>query len=177
MNGADLLSLTAHFASLSLLAIGGALGTSPEMRRFLVDERDWMSATQFNDSIAIAQAAPGPNILFVTLLGWQAAGLPGAIAATVGQLLPSSLATIWAWRVKRRRESTPLVAALRTGLSPIAIGLTAAAGWMVAAGGNGEDPAAWVVTAAAAVVVARTRINLMWLVGAGAAVGALGVVG
>ena len=73
MSQADLLALFVHFASLSPLAIGGALGTSPEMHRYLVDERGWLSHTQFVDSIALAQAAPGPNILFVTLLGWPAA--------------------------------------------------------------------------------------------------------
>ena len=177
MSGADLLDLFVHFASLSMLAIGGALTTAPEMRRHLVDERGWMSPMQFGDAIAIAQAAPGPNILFVTLLGWQAGGAPGALAATVGILLPSSLVTLAGWRWKTAREHAPLVAAIRLGLSPIAIGLTASAGWVVAAGGNGSDPAAWAVTAVAALVVARSRLNMLWLIGAGALLGALGVVG
>jgi chromate transporter len=177
MSAAVLLDLFAHFATLSLLAIGGALATSPEMHRYLVDERDWMSATQFNDAIAIAQAAPGPNILFVLLLGWQVAGLPGAIAAISGQLLPSSVATWCAWRWKLSREDAPLVAAIRLGLSPIAIGLTASAGWVIAAGGNGADWRLWALTAAATAVVVRTRVNMMWLIGAGALLGALGVVG
>ncbi|MFM1989083.1 MAG: hypothetical protein RJA99_2040 [Pseudomonadota bacterium] len=177
MSTTDLLDLFLHFASLSLLAIGGALATSPEMHRYLVDERGWMSTPQFNDAIAIAQAAPGPNILFVTLLGWQAAGAPGALAATVGQLLPSSLATFWGWRWKRAREDAPIVAAIRLGLSPIAIGLTASAGWVIASGANGSDPALWAMTAVAALVVWRTRVNLLWLVGAGALLGVLGVVG
>ncbi len=177
MSGADLVDLLLHFASLSLLAIGGALATSPEMHRHLVDERDWMTGLQFNDAIAIAQAAPGPNILFVTLLGWQAGGAPGALAATVGILLPSSLATFAAWRWKTAREDAPAVAAIRLGLSPIAIGLTASAGWVVAAGGNGADPALWALTAGSAIVVARTRLNMLWLIGAGALLGAAGVVG
>ena len=177
MSGAGLVDLLLHFASLSLLAIGGALATSPEMHRHLVEERGWMTTPQFNDAIAIAQAAPGPNILFVTLLGWQAGGAPGALAATLGILVPSSLATFAAWRWKTAREDAPLVAAIRLGLSPIAIGLTASAGWVVAAGGNGTDPALWGLTAGAAAVVARTRLNMLWLIGAGALLGALGVVG
>ncbi|MEI7445449.1 MAG: chromate transporter [Burkholderiales bacterium] len=177
MSAADLLDLFLHFASLSLLAIGGALATSPEMQRHLVDERGWVTVTQFNDAIAIAQAAPGPNILFVTLLGWQVGGTAGALAATVGQLLPSSLATLWGWRWKRAREDAPIVAAIRLGLSPIAIGLTASAGWVIASSANGADPALWAVTAVAALVVWRTRINLLWLIGSGALLGALGVVG
>jgi chromate transporter len=136
-----------------------------------------MTPPQFNDAIAIAQAAPGPNILFVTLLGWQAGGAAGALVATLGILLPSSLATWAAWRWKTAREDAPLVAAVRLGLSPLAIGLTASAGWVVAAGGNGSDPALWALTAAAALIVARTRLNMLWLIGAGALLGALGVVG
>jgi chromate transporter len=136
-----------------------------------------MSGAQFTDAIAIAQAAPGPNILFVTLLGWQAAGLPGALAATVGQLLPSSLATWSVGRWKRSREDAPLVAAIRLGLSPIAIGLTASAGWVIASGGNGTDPSLWALTAGAAAMVLKSRVNMLWLIAAGAALGALGLVG
>lgn len=177
MSPPDLLDLFVHFASLSLLAIGGALATAPEMHRYLVDERAWMTTPQFNDAIAIAQAAPGPNILFVTLLGWQAAGAPGALAATVGQLLPSSLVAFWGWRWKSAREDTPIVAAIRLGLSPVAIGLTASAGWVIACGANGEDRGLWALTAVSALAVWRTRLGLLWLVGAGALLGGLGVVG
>jgi len=172
-----LIDLFLHFASLSLLAIGGALATTPEMHRHLVDERGWMSTSQFNDAIAIAQAAPGPNILFVLLLGWQVAGLPGAFATTVGQLLPSSIATLYGWRWKRAFEGSTAVAAIRLGLSPIAIGLTASAGWVIARGANGTDPALWALTATACAIVVGTRINLLWLIGAGALLGAIGWVG
>jgi chromate transporter len=175
--GTDLLWLGLHFASLSLLSIGGALGTAPEMRRVLVDERGWLTGVQFTDAIAIAQAAPGPNVLFVTLLGWQAAGIPGALAATVGLLLPSSLATLFAWRLKAAHAASPLVAAIRLGLSPIAVGLTASAGWIIAAEGNGDDLRLWALTAVATAAVAFTRVNLLWLIGAGALVGILGGVG
>ena len=113
MNASELIDLLLHFASLSLLAIGGALSMAPEMRRYLVDERHWMDGSQFTDAIVIAQAAPGPNILFVTLLGWQAGGAAGALASTVGLLLPSSLATWWGWRMKRASEDSTWVACRR----------------------------------------------------------------
>jgi chromate transporter len=177
MSGADLVDVFLKFASLSMLAIGGALGTTPEMHRFLVEDRGWLAHTRFTDAIAIAQAAPGPNVLFVMLLGWQAGGAGGAAAAMLGIMLPSSLATYGAWRWKRSREDAPLVAAMRLGLSPIAIGLTAAAGWVIAAGGNGTDPRLWALSGATVAVMVRTRVNPMWLIGAGALAGALGLVG
>jgi chromate transporter len=168
-----LLDLLLHFASLSLLAIGGALGLAPEMRRYLVDEQQLMTGTAFTEAIVIAQAAPGPNILFVTLLGWQAGGAWGALATTVGLLLPSSLFTWGAARFKRQREDAPWVAAVRTGLSPIAIGLTAAAGWVVSAGNNGSDWRLWALGGAALLMVLRSRINMLWLILAGAIAGIL----
>jgi chromate transporter len=177
MNLPVVLDLLLHFASLSMLAIGGAMVMTPEMHRYLVDERGWLSAGTFNDAIAIAQAAPGPNILFVMLLGWQVAGTAGAVAAIVGTMLPSSVATFLAWRWKLAREDATIVAAIRLGLSPIAIGLTASAGFVIAGGAASHDPALWGVSAAAAVVTVVTRLNLLWLVGAGALLGILGVVG
>jgi chromate transporter len=173
----QILDLFLHFASLSLLAIGGALGTVPEMHRHLVDQRGWLTDAQFTDAIVIAQAAPGPNILFVTVLGWQVAGLPGALAATVGLLLPSSLATFWGWRLASAHDRAPLVRAIRLGLSPIAVGLTASAGWLVASNANGSQWPLWLITVVCAVLVLRTRLNMLWLVGAGALLGALGLVG
>ena len=65
MQWSDWLILLTHFLSISLLAVGGAVCTLPEMHRFLVDRQHWLSDPQFNASIAIAQAAPGPNVLFV----------------------------------------------------------------------------------------------------------------
>ena len=112
------LQLAGHFASLSLLGVGGAITTTPEMQRFLVLQQHWLSQEQFSSSIALAQAAPGPNILFIALMGWNvglnAAGGMGAGAtawwlallgmtlAMLGSLLPSCtlnyLATRWAQR-------------------------------------------------------------------------------
>lgn len=175
MSGADLLQLFLHFLSLSLLAIGGALGTSPEMNRYLVDERGWMTDAQFTDAIALAQAAPGPNILFVTLLGWQAAGAPGALAATAGILLPSSVLCFFGNRWRAANASGRLVRSIRRGLSPIAIGLTLAAGWIISVANN-VDWKLWALTAAAFGFFLFSRRNPLWLIGAGALAGALGVV-
>ena len=68
---ADWLQLLLYFLTLSLMAVGGAIATAPDMHRFLVDGHGWLSEAQFSSSIAIAQAAPGPNVLFIALLGWN----------------------------------------------------------------------------------------------------------
>jgi chromate transporter len=67
----DWFDLFAHFAVLSVLGIGGAITTAPEMHRFLVDEKQWLTDASFSSSIALAQSAPGPNVLFVALMGWN----------------------------------------------------------------------------------------------------------
>ena len=105
LTGADWLALLTHFLSLSLLAIGGVITTAPDMHRYLVDQQHWLSDAQFSSSIAVAQAAPGPNVLFIALLGWNVgmnAGigmgggpltwvypLLGVAIAMVGILLPA----------------------------------------------------------------------------------------
>ncbi|OYU82887.1 MAG: chromate transporter, partial [Burkholderiales bacterium PBB5] len=71
---------------LSLLAVGGAITTAPDMQRYLVGEQGWMSDAQFTTGVAIAQAAPGPNILFVAVMGWHVAGLAGVLATMLGNM-------------------------------------------------------------------------------------------
>jgi chromate transporter len=174
MSATDLVDLFAHFAMLSLLSIGGALGTSPEMHRFLVESRGWIDHRQFTDSITLAQTAPGPNILFVTLLGWETAGAIGAAATTLGIMLPSSLITLYAHRLKTAHEDSRIVTAIRLGLSPIAIGMTTSAGWIVAAS-NDVNLRLAALTAVTMVVVLRTKFNPLWLIAAGAILGASGL--
>ena len=98
---------------LSLLAVGGAITTAPDMHRYLVDQRTWLTEPQFASSIALAQAAPGPNVLFVALLGWNvglnAGGYPlallGMTVTMVGVLLPSTTLTYLAGRWSHRNRS------------------------------------------------------------------------
>ena len=86
-----LTDLFVEFALLSFVAFGGATALLPELYRVVVDQRQWMDATTFAHLYAIAQAAPGPNVLVVTLIGWQVAGLAGELTATVAMCLPMSV--------------------------------------------------------------------------------------
>ncbi len=149
LGAADWLTLFTHFLSLSLLAVGGAITTAPDMHRYLVGSQHWLSDAQFNASIAIAQAAPGPNVLFVALIGWHvglnagggaAAGwhaqllaLAGAAVAMLGILLPSGLLTYSATRWAQHRRELRAVRAFKTGLAPIVIALLMATGWLLTA--------------------------------------------
>ena len=102
------------------------------MHRYVVDEHHWISDAQFSASIAIAQAAPGPNVLFVAVIGWNVAGPIGALATMVGTLLPSTALTLLVTRWGARRRETRGMRAFTTGLTPLTIGLLVATGWLLA---------------------------------------------
>jgi chromate transporter len=168
----DLAALCGHFFVLSLLGIGGAITVAPEMHRLLVSQWGLLSDAQFNASIAIAQAAPGPNVLFVAVMGYQAAGLAGAAALLLGIMLPSSALAVTATRWGHARRHWRPLRAFHAGLAPIAIALMVSTAWILSVQMPGT--AHWLLTAGAALLVWRTRLHLMWLIAAGGVAGALG---
>jgi chromate transporter len=168
----DWLGLFAHFLLLSLLAIGGAISVVPDMHRVLVNDYGMLTDPQFNASIAIAQAAPGPNVLFVAVMGYQAAGLVGAATTLLGIMLPSTTLAFAASRWGRAREDWRAVRAFKAGMAPLTIALLFAAAWIITAQTPGWRHV--VVTVVAALLTWRTRVHLLWLIAAGGVVGALG---
>jgi chromate transporter len=191
---ADWWALLSHFLTLSLLAIGGAITTVPDMHRFLVDKQHWLLDDQFNASIALAQAAPGPNVLFVALLGWNvglnAAGGPqtgmwawafaslGMSLAMLGILLPSTTLTFVASRWCHQNREMRAVRAFKQGMAPIVVALLVATGWVLT---RNLDISVthwplWLLVVVNTVVVWRTRLHLLWLLAAGGLLGALGLV-
>lgn len=190
----DWASLFAHFASLSLLAVGGAITTAPDMHRYLVGEHGWLSNEQFSASIALSQAAPGPNVLFVALLGWNvglnaaggpAAGLTawwmalmGVLVSMSATLLPSSVLTYAATRWAHRNRELRSVRAFKAGMAPIVIALLVATGWLLSAAHDqpARDWPLWLLTAASVLLVWKTRLHLLWLIAAGGCLGAAGLV-
>lgn len=180
----DWLALLAHFATLSMLGVGGAITLVPDMHRYLVVEHRWLTDTQFASSIALAQAAPGPNILFVALLGWNVGLNSGGYAhawlgmtlTMAGILVPSSTLTYLATRWAHRNRDMRAVRAFKQGMAPIVVALMVATAWLLMAT-NSEpqrDWRLWILTALSAVLVWRTRIHLLWLLAGGALLGAMG---
>jgi chromate transporter len=173
----ELLGLLLHFMLLSLLAVGGAIVTAPDMQRYVVLQHAWITDAQFSASIAIAQAAPGPNVLFVAVIGWNVAGLAGALATLVGSLLPSTVLTLCITRWGERRRETRGLRAFNSGMAPLTLGLLLATGWLLAEPFMREPaqrPGAIALVTTSVVLMTRTRVSPMWLVALGAAVGMLG---
>ena len=172
---ADLLALLGHFMLLSLLAVGGAITTASDMHRYLVVEHGWIGDPQFSASIAIAQAAPGPNMLFVAVLGWNVAGPIGALATLTGTLLPSTLLTLAVTRWAAQRHQARGVRAFTTGMAPVTFGLLLATGWVLAepfVRDPGQRPWTLALVAVTVLVMLRTKSSPIWLVALGAVVGA-----
>lgn len=184
MQPADWLALFLHYLSLSLLAVGGAITTAPDMHRFLVQERGWLSDPQFSASIAIAQAAPGPNVLFIALMGWNvglnAGGLPWALLGLAlcmaGIMIPSTTLTYLAARWGHANRELRGVRAFKQGMAPVVVALLVATGWILATANGYElrNWPTWAIAAVTTVIVWRTRLHLLWLLGAGALVGWFG---
>ena len=166
-----LLQILLTFAILSLVAVGGANAVLPEMHRQLVDLHHWLDDATFSQLYALAQAAPGPNILVASVMGWHIAGPAGMAAATIGMLLPAAiLAWIMAGLVHRLRGATWLKPA-QGGLVPIAIGLLLAAGVIMAEASSAFGLLPLLIVAASAVFVWRTSYSPLWVLAGGAALG------
>ncbi len=177
LDAMQLLALFGHFLLLSLLSVGGAIATAPDMHRVLVDQEHWLTNAQFNASIAIAQAAPGPNVLFVAAIGWNIAGLPGVVATMVGILLPSTLLSLAVTRWGQARREALAVRAFTAGMAPVTLGLMAATGWLLATPTQAR-PADLALMAFTIGMMVFTSVSPIWLVAVGGAVGAvLGAVG
>ena len=168
----DWLALFGHFLLFSLLSIGGAITVAPEMHRVLVERMGLLTDPQFSASIAIAQSAPGPNILFVAVMGYQAAGLLGAATTLFGIMLPSTTLALAAARWGNARREQLALRAFRAGMASIVIGLLVATGWILSSQTPGWHHV--VLTISAALLVWRTRVHLLWLIGIGGFVGAMG---
>ncbi len=171
--------LVTHLAMLSFAAVGGGvIMLAPDVHRYVVDVHHWISAEQFAAAYAIAQASPGPNMLFVTLVGWQTAGALGAIGATGAVILPPALLTYLTTRVSSRRGGAVgrFGRAVRNGLAPLSVGLLAAGAWVLfASGSNGWREA--IAVAVTLVFVLRTKVNPLWLILGGALAGIVGLLG
>ena len=194
LTAADWLSLFTHFATLSLLAVGGAITTAPDMQRYLVTEQHWLTDAQFTSSVALAQAAPGPNVLFVALMGWNVGlnaggglqagwmglsyALFGVFVTMFGIMLPSTTLTFMAARWGHQNRELRIVRAFKQGMAPIVIALLIATGWLLIAGHSQltKDWPLWLLAVVCMLLVWKTKIHLLWLLGAGALLGAFGLV-
>ncbi len=176
------LQLLGAFFQIGLFSIGGGYAAMPLIERQVVDLHPWLTVGQFADIVTIAEMTPGPiAINAATFVGVQVAGLPGALTATVGCVLPScAIVTLLAFLYYRFRGLT-LVQGILSGVRPAVVAMIASAGLSllilavygtrtVPSDWRAVDPAALGIFAAGLLVLRRWKVNPLWVMfGAGAA--------
>lgn len=164
-----------RFALISTIAFGGPSAVLPETHRLFVDDGHWLSNAQFTGLFSIAQASPGLNTMYAALFGWQIAGLAGAVVSAAAMYGPSSL---WAWLIERftgGHRNAAWMVLMRHALAPVTIALLIASGYIITRGAD-HTLRALVLTLLTVGISLRTRVNPLWLLGLGAALGVRGVV-
>ena len=176
------LELLWSFLQIGLFSIGGGYAAMPLIQQQVVDLHPWLTMTQFADIMAIAEMTPGPiAINAATFVGIQVAGIPGALAATLGCVLPSCVIVLTlAWAYYRFRGLS-LVRGLLAGLRPAVVAMIASAGLsllILALYGQRTLPqdmgavrgVSALIFGLGLVILRRWKVNPVWVMaGAGAA--------
>ena len=123
------LELLWSFFQIGLFSIGGGYAAMPLIQHQVVDLHGWLNMTQFADIVTISQMTPGPiAINSATFVGTRVAGLPGAIVATVGCVLPSCIIMLFLAFLYERYRGLGVVQGILAGLRPAVVALIASAG-------------------------------------------------
>jgi len=174
MTAGTLVELARVFAGVSLLGFGGMNTVLPEIHREAVDIARWITDRQFADLYALSQAEPGPNSFIATLIGYQAAGVAGAVVSTMAVCLPPAALAYLVARVWGRIRGTAWRAAIQAGLTPVMVGLMASSAFILIRAAD-HSAAAFAVTAATAALAYTTNINPLWVFAVAGLLGAAGV--
>ena len=166
MDRVDLTALFLHFLALWFVAVGGPSTILPDIHRYLVEAHHLLTSAQFAEIYTLAQVAPGPNVMYVTLIGWHLAGWAGAAATTL---------TLVVGHFIERYPDAPIGRAFRRGLMPITIGLMFASATILMRTVN-HDWRGYLLTLLTVAVVLRKSWNPLWLLAAGALAGIVGLV-
>lgn len=168
-----LVQIALTFGLLSLISVGGANATIPEIHRQVVDVLHWMDDATFANLVAIGQTAPGPNVLIVSMVGWQVAGLLGLLVASCAIVLPSSLLALAVGRATTRYAAVGWVGIVRAALAPLAIGFMLASGYVMSRAAY-QGALSLLLVAGGAVILLLTRRSPLLVIFGGALVGIIG---
>ncbi len=175
MERVDLSGMFLHFLALWFVAVGGPSTILPGIHRYLVNVHHLLTSAQFAELYSLAQVAPGPNVMYVTLIGWHLAGWKGAAATTIPLLIPATTLTLFVGHMNERYPDARIFRAVRRGMTPITIGLMFASATILMRAVN-HDWRGYAITLLTAAVVLRKSLNPLWLLAAGALAGISGLV-
>lgn len=166
-----MVELVLWFALLSLLSVGGISSVMPEFQRIVVERNAWVTPEQFTQLFAVSQAAPGPNILITSLIGWQVAGPVGAVVALLAMCIPAAMLAWYVSALWDRFRDAPWRAIIQKALAPVTVGLVYAGGYVLATP-HGLDWRSAAIAGASALVLFFSKINPLWLLAGGGVLGA-----
>jgi chromate transporter len=167
-----MLQIAFYFALLSLVSVGGMPSVMPEMQRVVVDVQGWMSAAEFTQLFAVAQAAPGPNVLVTALIGWKVAGPAGGMVALGAFCGPAAALAYALGGFWDRMRDAPWRKVFQRALVPITVGFVFSGGYVLGTPGGLDWNNALIMGASAAMLY-FTRLNPLWLLAGGGALGYL----
>jgi chromate transporter len=168
-----LIEVAAQFLVLSLLSIGGANAVIPEIHLRAVETEHWMTDADFAQLFALSQAAPGPNVLIVSLIGWKVAGVLGGIVAMLAMSGPSSVLTYGVAHAWERWRDAPWRIAIQRGLASVTVGLILASGYILTRSAD-HSWGAYAISGATLLLSLSTRLHPLLMLGVAAAMGAFG---
>ena len=166
----NLVELALYFMMLSLISVGGMPSVLPELQRYAVDVKGWMTADDFIQVFAVGQAAPGPNILIAALVGWKVAGLGGALVALGAMCGPAAVVAWWVAEAWERFKDSPWRLAIQRAIAPVVVALILSGGFILATPGA-PDWRLWAIAAGTAGAMLLTKLNPLWFLAAGGAIG------
>lgn len=177
------LTLLTMFGSLSLLSIGGGNTVLPDMHRQAVGGHHWLTNSQFADLFSISQAAPGPSILIVALVGYAAGlgiggvlgGIIGGVLATIAMIVPAAALVYVITLSWQKAQKSKLRHAVEKGFAPLTVGLILASSLVMSRAAD-HDWRAYILTALATLIFVRTKTNPLIIVAIAALLGCIGVV-
>ena len=170
-----LIGLFLKLSAFSLIAFGGVNALLPVLFNLAVNQEHWIDVQTFSDYFAIAQAAPGPNFMTVTLIGWHMHGVLGALIATLAIAWPSSILVYFLQRFIMGMQNPLMKKSIQYAAAALAIGLVLSSAWQIALQIN-RDFAAYALTIATIAITILTHWHPLYLIAIGAALGVLGLV-
>ncbi len=170
-----LLSLFLKLSAFSMIAFGGVNALLPELLNLAVNQEQWIDLQTFSDYFAIAQAAPGPNFMTVTLLGWHIYGMIGALVATFTIVWTSSILIFFLQRFILGIKDPIKKKSIQYAAAALAIGLVLSSAWEIALQIN-HGFAAYLLTIATIGLTLFTRWHPLYLIAIGGVLGLMGFI-
>ena len=123
------LKLFLSFLQIGLFSFGGGYAAMPLIQEQVVTQHGWLTMTEFTDLITISQMTPGPiAVNSATFVGMKIAGVPGALAATFGCILPSCVIVTLIAKLYLKYRNMALLQGVLASLRPAVVALIGSAG-------------------------------------------------